>query len=61
MLQVSKPEWLVWMAVFLGCLFVAIDWGLIFGVGMSVLVQLGHLTFPNLQVLGRVPGSALHR
>ncbi|KAL0048646.1 hypothetical protein WJX82_007650 [Trebouxia sp. C0006] len=32
----SKPDWLVWMVVFLGCLFVGIDWGLAFGVGLNV-------------------------
>ena len=49
MLQVSKQDWLVWMVVFLGCLFVGIDWGLAFGVGLAVLVQLGHTTFPRLE------------
>ena len=61
MLQISKPEWMVWMVVFLGCLFVGIDWGLAFGVGLAVLVQLGHITFPRLQVLGRIPGTNILR
>ncbi|KAL3141752.1 hypothetical protein ABBQ32_004432 [Trebouxia sp. C0010 RCD-2024] len=58
---ISKQDWLVWMVVFLGCLFVGIDWGLAFGVGLAVLVQLGHITFPRLQVLGRIPGTASFR
>ena len=49
------------MVVFLGCLFVGIDWGLVFGVGLSVLIQLGHITFPEIQVLGRIPGTAVFR
>ena len=49
------------MAVFLGCLFVGIDWGLAFGVGLAVVVQLGHITFPRLQVLGRIPGTTTYR
>ncbi len=60
-LQASKPDWLVWMVVFLGCLFVGIDWGLAFGVGLSILIQLGHITFPEIQVLGRIPGTAVFR
>jgi len=59
--QVSKPDWLVWMVVFMGCLFVGIDWGLAFGVGLSILVQLGHITFPALQVLGHISSAAVHR
>lgn len=61
MLQVSKPDWLVWMVVFLGCLFVGIDWGLAFGVGLAVLIQLGHITFPRPQVLGRIPETTTFR
>lgn len=61
MLQISKQDWLVWMVVFLGCLFVGIDWGLAFGVGLAVLVQLGHITFPRLQLLGRIPGTTSFR
>lgn len=61
MVQVSKQDWLVWMVVFLGCLFVGIDWGLAFGVGLAVLVQLGHITFPRLQLLGRIPGTTTFR
>lgn len=60
-LQASRPDWLVWMVVFLGCLFVGIDWGLAFGVGLSILIQLGHITFPEIQVLGRIPGTARFR
>ena len=57
----SKSDWLVWMVVFLGCLFVGIDWGLLFGVGLAVLIQLGCITFPTLHVLGRLPDTALLR
>lgn len=60
-MQVSTPDWLVWMVVFLGCLFVGIDWGLLFGVGLSIVIQLGHLTFPTLQVLGQLPGDPVYR
>lgn len=60
-LQVSKPDWLVWMVVFLGCLFVGIDWGLLFGVGLSIIIQLGYISFPQLQVLSHLPGSAVLR
>ena len=49
------------MVVFLGCLFVGIDWGLLFGVGLAVVIQLGYITFPTLHVLGRLPGTALLR
>ncbi|DBA76202.1 TPA: hypothetical protein ACH3X1_009930 [Trebouxia sp. C0004] len=59
--QASKPDWLVWMVVFLGCLFVGIDWGLAFGVGLSILIQLGYITFPEIQILGSIPGTAVFR
>lgn len=59
--QVSKADWLVWMVVFFGCLFVGIDWGLAFGLGLSILIQLSHITFPTLQVLGRIPGTGMYR
>ena len=49
------------MVVFLGCLFVGIDWGLAFGVGLAVVVQLGHITFPRLQLLGCIPGTTALR
>ena len=60
-LQVSKQDWLVWMVVLLGCLFVGIEWGLLFGVTLSVLTQLGYIVFPSLHVLGRLPSSTTHR
>ena len=60
-LQVSKQDWLVWMVVFVGCLFVGIDWGLLFGVGLSIVIQLGFIVFPSLHVLGRLPGTATYR
>ena len=49
------------MVVFLGCLFVGIDWGLAFGVGLAVVVQLGHITFPRLQLLGCISGTTTLR
>lgn len=61
MRQVSKMDCLVWLATFLGCLFISIDAGLGLGIALGLLFLFVRTAFPRMHILHRLPGSTFFR
>ncbi|EIE27094.1 sulfate permease [Coccomyxa subellipsoidea C-169] len=61
LLQVSRMDCLVWLATFLGCLFISIDAGLGLGIALGLLFLFVRTAFPRIHVLRRLPGSTFFR
>ena len=54
-------DFCVWVATFLGCLFVSIDMGLALGLALSVVFLFTRTAFPVISTLGRLPGTEFYR
>ncbi|KAL6763066.1 proton/sulfate transporter [Haematococcus lacustris] len=61
LLRVSPMDALVWLASFLGTLFISVEIGIGIAIGLAVLMALYHIAFPHTALLGRVPGSGVYR
>ncbi len=59
--QVNKLDWLVWMASFLGTLFISIEIGLGISIGLALLIVIYESAFPHMALLGRIPGTGVYR
>ena len=59
--QVNKLDFLVWMASFLGTLFISIEIGLGIAIGLAMLIVIYESAFPHTAMLGRIPGSGVYR
>ena len=55
--RVDRTEFLVAMATLVGVLAFGILYGIFVGVGGSLLVVIGRMTYPQTRELGRVPGT----
>ncbi|KAG2497041.1 hypothetical protein HYH03_005043 [Edaphochlamys debaryana] len=59
--RVNKLDFLVWMASFLGTLFISIEIGLGIAIGLAMLIVIYESAFPHTALLGRIPGSGVYR
>ncbi|KXZ46976.1 hypothetical protein GPECTOR_39g470 [Gonium pectorale] len=59
--KVNKLDFLVWMASFLGTLFISIEIGLGIAIGLAMLIVIYESAFPHTALLGRIPGSGVYR
>lgn len=59
--QVNKLDWIIWMASFLGTLFISIEIGLAISIGLALLVVIYESAFPHTALLGRISGSGVYR
>lgn len=60
-LQVNKLDFLVFVASFLGTLFISVEIGLGIAIGLHVLIALWETAFPHTAVLGRIPMTNVYR
>ena len=56
MVQVSKYDFVTWLATFLCCLLISIDVGLGVGLLLALLFLFTQMAFPTVGALGRIPG-----
>lgn len=54
-------DFLVWLATFLGCLFISIDAGLGLGIALGLLFLFVRTAFPRIHILRRLPGTSFFR
>ncbi|KAL3918859.1 MAG: hypothetical protein SGARI_007346, partial [Bacillariaceae sp.] len=59
--RVHKFDFCVWMAAFLGTLFLGVELGLGIAIGISLLLVLYESAYPPTAVLGRLPGTHQYR
>ncbi|GIL90343.1 hypothetical protein Vretimale_18206 [Volvox reticuliferus] len=59
--RVNKLDFLVWMASFLGVLFISIEIGLGIAIGLALLIVIYESAFPHTALLGRISGSSVYR
>ncbi|PNW70519.1 hypothetical protein CHLRE_17g723350v5 [Chlamydomonas reinhardtii] len=59
--KVNKLDWLVWMASFLGVLFISVEIGLGIAIGLAILIVIYESAFPNTALVGRIPGTTIWR
>ncbi|GFR50731.1 hypothetical protein Agub_g12988 [Astrephomene gubernaculifera] len=59
--KVNKLDFIVWMASFLGTLFISIEIGLGIAIGLAMLIVIYESAFPHTALLGRIPGSGVYR
>jgi sulfate transporter 4 len=59
--KVHKFDFAVWMAAFLGTLFLGVEYGLVIAVAVSLLIVIYESAYPHTAVLGRLPGTSLYR
>ncbi|KXZ44585.1 hypothetical protein GPECTOR_65g203 [Gonium pectorale] len=59
--KVNKLDFLVWMASFLGVLFISVEIGLGIAIGLAVLIVVYESAFPNTALVGRIPGTNIWR
>jgi sulfate transporter 4 len=59
--RVHKFDFCVWMAAFIGTLFLGVELGLGISVGISLLLVLFESAYPHTAVLGRLPGTHQYR
>lgn len=59
--QVSKKDFLVWMASFLGTIFIGVEIGLGISVGLALLIVVAESAFPHTAELGQLPGTEVYR
>ncbi|XP_045612682.1 prestin isoform X2 [Procambarus clarkii] len=57
---VSRADALIWLASFLGVVIIDIDYGLLLGIVVSLLVLLGRSQQPKTARLGRVPNTDVY-
>lgn len=57
----NKLDWLVWMASFLGVLFISVEIGLGIAIGLAILIVIYESAFPNTALVGRIPGTTIWR
>lgn len=56
----SRVDALIWIATFLGVLIIDIDYGLLLGIAVSLVVLLGRSQQPRTARLGRVPDTDVY-
>lgn len=61
LLKVHKFDCAVWIAAFLGVMFLGLIDGLGIAVGISLLIVLWESAYPHTAELGRLPGTMLYR
>lgn len=54
-------DFLVWLATFLGCLFISIDAGLGIGIALGLLFLFVRTAFPRIHILRRLSGTSFFR
>jgi len=59
--RVHKFDFSVWVAAFLGTMFLGVEIGLAIAVGVSLLIVVYESVYPRTVVLGRLPGTSLYR
>ncbi|PNH07849.1 Proton/sulfate cotransporter 2 [Tetrabaena socialis] len=59
--KINKLDFFIWMAAFLGTLFISIEIGLGIAIGLAILVVVYESAFPHTAMLGRIPGSGVYR
>jgi sulfate transporter 4 len=59
--KVHKFDCAVWMAAFLGTVFLGVEPGLAIAVGVSLLIVIYEAVYPHTSVLGRLPQTSLYR
>lgn len=59
--RVHRFDFAVWMAAFIGTLFLGVELGLGISVGISLLLVIFESAYPHTAVLGRLPGTHHYR
>ncbi|KAG2489555.1 hypothetical protein HYH03_012006 [Edaphochlamys debaryana] len=59
--KVNKLDLFVWMASFLGVLFISVEIGLGIAIGLAVLIVIYESAFPHTALVGRIPGTSIWR
>jgi len=61
LLNTDKKDFIVWIVAFFGTMFLGVEVGLGNAVGLSLIIVLCESAYPNLPVLGRLPGTNVYR
>jgi len=59
--RVHKFDFSVWVAAFIGTIFLGVEYGLLIAVGVSLLIVIYEAVYPHTSVLGRLRGTSLYR
>jgi len=59
--KVNKFDFLVWLASFLGVLFISVEIGLAIALGLAVAIVIYESAFPHTALLGRIPNTGVYR
>jgi MFS superfamily sulfate permease-like transporter len=59
--RVRKLDWAVWMAAFLGTLFLSVEIGLAISIGLALLITVYESAFCHTALLGRVGRTTIYR
>lgn len=53
------PDFLVWIAAFLGTIFLGVEIGLAIAVGLAILLVIYQSAVPHFAVYGRLPNTGV--
>ncbi|MFY0654315.1 MAG: solute carrier family 26 protein [Cyclobacteriaceae bacterium] len=57
----DRSDFFMLLSTFLGTLFIGIKEGILFGVGLSMVMMIFRTTRPHMAVLGKIPGTSLFK
>jgi sulfate transporter 4 len=59
LLKTNFPDFLVWLAAFLGTFFFGVEIGLGTAIGLAILIVIYQVAFPHTALLGRLPKTGM--
>lgn len=59
--NLSKPDFLIWIVTWSSTVFLDVDYGLVIGVGFSLLTIIWHTQRPRMTVIGQFPNSDIYK
>jgi len=59
--RVKRPDFFLWVAAFLGVLFLGVLQGMLLAVGFSLIIVIYQSARPQIAILWRIPGTTIYR